>query len=292
MKLPFVLLLMLSFLSLYSCGIDNSKPIKNSKEVTDKEPGIEEPIIQLVESDTFQLILDSANVKGAILIFNPKDNAYYSNDFDYAEEGCLPASTFKITNSIIALETGVVQNDTTLFAWDGKERRLKAWEQDLTFREAFHVSCVPCYQEIARKIGPKRMEKYLTAFNYGKMEVDSTNIDVFWLEGDSEINQYQQIAFLQKFYNSELQISKRTKNIMQKMMVIDENEDHKISGKTGWSIREGNNKGWFVGYLETKEQVYYFATRLEPKEGFDMNQFPEIRKKITHQALQQLGFMQ
>jgi len=55
----------------------------------------------------------------------------------------MPASTFKIVNSIIALETGVVENDSTMFKWNGEKRRLPIWEQDLTFRDAFHFSCVP-----------------------------------------------------------------------------------------------------------------------------------------------------
>ena len=90
------------------------------------------------------------------------------------------------------------------------ERRLKVWEQDLTFKQAFHYSCVPCYQEVARKIGATRMNVWLNKLDYGQMHVDTTNIDVFWLEGDSQINQYQQIDFLKRLYRSELLISHRT----------------------------------------------------------------------------------
>lgn len=94
----------------------------------------------------------------------------------------LPASTFKITNSIIALETGVVENDSTLLKWNGEKRRFKNWEQDLILRDAFHFSCVPCYQEIARKVGENKMNKFLKKLDYGNMKVDSSNLDLFWLE--------------------------------------------------------------------------------------------------------------
>ena len=113
----------------------------------------------------FGVILDSTGLSGSILIYDPQINSYFSNDFQRSSKGFLPASTFKIPNSLIALETGVVENDSTLFKWDGKKRRLQSWERDMTFREAFHASCVPCYREIAQKIGVGRMKDYLQKFN-------------------------------------------------------------------------------------------------------------------------------
>ena len=239
----------------------------------------------------FQVIIDSANVEGAILIYDMQEDKYHSNDFEWAKKGNLPASTFKITNSIIALETGVVETDTTLFKWDEKKRRMKIWEQDLVFRDAFHFSCVPCYQEVARKIGIKKMEYYLRKFNYGAMKMDSNSIDVFWLDGDSKINQFQQVDFLKRFYQSELPISQRTEKIMKRLMVIEETDDYKVSGKTGWSIRKGKNNGWFVGYLESKGKTYFFATNVEPKEQFDMKMFPMVRKDVSYKAFKQMNII-
>ncbi len=96
----------------------------------------------------------------------------------------------------IALESGVIENDSALLKWNGQPRRMKIWEKGMIFREAFHRSCVPCYQEIARKVGAKKINLYLKKLNYQGMKVDSANIDVFWLEGESGISQYQQIDFL------------------------------------------------------------------------------------------------
>ncbi len=158
----------------------------------------------------FQQILDSSNVEGSILIYDPQTAIFYSNDFQWAELGKLPASTFKIPNSIIALETEVVENDSTLFIWNGEKRNLSIWEQDLLFKDAFRFSCVPCYQDIARKIGEKRMKEYLSNLKYGNMVFDSTNIDIFWLVGDSKINQFEQIDFLSRLYYSKLPISGKT----------------------------------------------------------------------------------
>ena len=233
-------------------------------------------------------ILKKYDVTGSVLIYDPKTKSYYSNDFDWAKTACSPASTFKIPNSIIALETGVLESETSVFKWDGKPRRQAKWEKDLTLKEAFQVSCVPCYQEVARKVGVERMRKMLDKMNYPGMIFDSTSIDNFWLEGDSKITQFEQIDFLERFYFSELLISKRTETIMKDIMIIETTENYVLSGKSGWTFRDEMNVGWLVGYLESKGKVYFFATNIEKAEA-TMETFPQIRIDVTLESFGVLG---
>lgn len=235
----------------------------------------------------FGKILDSLKVKGAILIYDVKNNNYYSNDFAWAKMGIIPASTFKIPNSIIALETGVVKNDSAIFKWNGEKRKFKKWEQDLTFKEAFQASCVPCYQEVARKIGVNRMKTYLKKMNYPGMIYDTLTIDNFWLQGKSKISQMQQIDFLERLYFSKLPISKRTENILKDIMLIEKTESYSLSGKTGWGMRNEMDNGWIVGYLEMNNSVYFFATNVELKNA-TMDKFPTIRMDATKEAFRRL----
>ena len=244
-----------------------------------------------VLTPAFQILLDSAHVTGSILVYDPQADTYYSNNFERAERSQLPASTYKIPHSIIALETGVVNDDSTLFPWDGEERAMAMWEQDLIFRDAFRLSCVPCYQDVARRIGEERMREYLKKLDYGTMDVTVDNIDQFWLEGNSRISQYQQIDFLRRFYRSELPIADRTEMIVKRMMIVDDATTYRLSGKTGWAKRDGYDNGWFVGYLETKGNVYFFATNIEPQEAADTDAFIKARAEVTRQAFQALGII-
>ncbi len=75
---------------------------------------------------------------------------------------------------------------------------------------------------------------------------------------------------------------------MKRMMVIEENDEYKLSGKTGWSIINGNHNGWFVGYIESRNKTHFFATNVEPKEQFDMDMFSMIRKDVTYKAFEQM----
>jgi len=267
-------IILIAFL-LHSC-IGNKNP-KKEKKVKVSENKIVKP--------EFQSIIDSSNVNCSILIYDLKNDLFYSNNFDWAKTGRLPASTFKIVNSIIALETKVVENDSTLFSWNGEKRDYKDWEQDLILSDAFKYSCVPCYQEITKGIGEKRMNEYLEKLNYKEMKVNSNNLDKFWLEGDSKINQFQQIEFIKRFFKSEIGISKRTEDIMKKIFFIEKYGKYNLNGKTGLSIRNGNYNGWFVGYIESEDNNYFFATNIEPKDNLNKKLFPKLRKKITIEAL-------
>ena len=259
---------------------------------TDEQPETESQQ-EAVESnevlvEAFQTIVDSNQVSGSILIYDAKNAKYYSNDFKRATTEFLPASTFKVTNSMIGIETGILKDRNHTFKWDGEPRRLKNWEADLTLAEAYKVSCVPCYQEVARTIGTERMNEYLKKFDYGNMEVTDSMIDIFWLEGEFKISQKQQIEFLKRFYNKELPISDRTFAIMRKLMVLDENDDYTLSGKTGWAIRNGNNIGWFIGFVEKDGNTYYMATNVTPLNQNETGDFARVRLRIGLEALETL----
>lgn len=245
---------------------------------------------QIVKPE-FRSIIDSADVLGSILLYDLQKDTYYSNDFEWANEGKLPASTFKIANSIIGLETGVIESDSVIFKWDGQPKGNKNWEQDLILRDAFHFSCVPCYQGVARKIGAGRMNRYLDALKYGKIQVDSNSIDSFWLRGDSRISQMQQIDFLRRFHNAELPISERTERIMKNVIIIKETETYRLSGKSGLSNENKYYNGWFVGYIEIDTNTYFFATNIEPKGRFDFDTFIKKRMEVTFEALRQIAIL-
>jgi len=259
----------------------------------EKKPSIPKHVSKQVSKENvypkFQKILDSAKLNGSILIYDQRMDAYYSNDFSWAKKGHLPASTFKIPNSIIALENQIIESDTTILPWDGKKRMFKSWEKDLNFTDAIQVSCVPCYQEIARKIGSDRMVSNLEKLDFGDMEVDAKTIDMFWLEGPSKINQFEQIGFLKRLAHSTMDISSRTEQIIKRMLVMKATNRYTLRGKTGWSSDNGHDNGWFVGYVETNDNMLFFAANVEPKSDFDMSNFPRVRKEVTLKALKELS---
>ncbi|MCF8228905.1 MAG: class D beta-lactamase [Bacteroidales bacterium] len=266
-----VLLLSIVFFSLLSCT-----PSEGPRQGEHKE---------------LKKIFDSYKVHGSVLIYDTINQYFYGYNLQRADSGFLPASTFKIVNSIIGLETGLLNTKDTLFRWDGSERRLEAWEKDMTLKEAFQSSCVPCYQQLARAIGPVQMSNWLHELDYGNMIVRNDNIDKFWLEGNSRISQREQIDFLRRLYMEELPVSTSTSEAMKEIMRIEDAGNYRLYGKTGWAIRNNNNTGWFVGYYETNDNVYFVAVNIEPATKEVPSDFGMIRKQILAEVMQKLGLL-
>jgi beta-lactamase class D len=178
----------------------------------------------------------------------------------------LPASTFKIPNSLIAIETGVVDPDKDVFKWDGVVRAYPLWNQDHTLRSAMSASAVPVYQEIARRIGAVRMQKYLNAFDYGNRNIGG-GIDRFWLSGDLRIDPLQQIAFIDKLVRGSLPLSQRTMDLGRDIMPVTKAGNAVIRAKTGLiGVDEKSahpSVGWLVGWAETSGSATVFALNLD-----------------------------
>ena len=179
-----------------------------------------------------------------------------------------PCSTFKIYNTLIGLELGLIKGpDDPWYKWDGVKRSIDGWNQDLTLREAIRVSAVPAYQILARQIGPERMEKYLTAIDYGTRDITS-GIDTFWLlrpgEKSIEISAQQQVALLNKLLDGKLPFSSKNIAILKDILTAEKTDKGTLFGKTG-SAFDAQGKGvlgWYVGFLESKGVVYVFACNI------------------------------
>lgn len=230
---------------------------------------------------------DQFKANGSILIYNQKENSYTGYNLERCNVAFCPASTFKIPNTLIALESGVATTDY-VFEWKGEKRTFPAWEKDMTLAEAFKASCVPVYQEIARRVGVNKMKNYVQLFNYGNMDINPENIDKFWLEGNSSITQYQQIYFLQKLYNLELPVSGQSMKSVKEIMLHEATDNYRISGKTGWAVRQNESITWFVGYVEANNNVYFFATNVAPSSETDLQTFSQVRIDLTRTILKQL----
>src|SRR3984957_10939421 len=124
-----------------------------------------------IRSDLAKLFAD-AGTAGTFVGYKVDDYLVIASDTDRSGEAKLPASTFKIPNSVIALETDIVGDpDKDIFKWDGVTRSIEAWNRDHTLRSAIAASAVPVYQEIARRIGAERMQKYLELFGSGTRDI-------------------------------------------------------------------------------------------------------------------------
>ncbi len=248
------------------------------------------------KDNSLKKYFDENNVKGC---FGMRDNGTGKftvyNLKRYRDSSYLPASTFKIVNSLIGLQTGKIVNDSMVIKWDGIQRRPE-WNKDLTMYEAFRVSAVPYYQEVARRIGKDTMQQWLDSLGYSKKDVKDkviikTPIDSFWLDNSIKVTPDQQLGLVMKLYFDQLPFFKSYQEVVKRAMLFEDNAGYRLSYKTGWGVDEkGNNIGWIVGWIEENNHPYFFVLNIEsPDKNFDMK---TVRLKMLKDILKHVGFFE
>ena len=232
-------------------------------------------------------VLAAEDATGAILVRRLSDGAEWTGGGERVEERMLPASTFKIPNSLIILETGVISDPyVDMLAWDGVERS-RGWDEDQTLRTALRRSAVWAYQHWARVVGHEAMGALVADLDYGNAEIGGPEqVDLFWLEGPLEISAREQVDFLQRLHARDLPLRVETQEAVIDIMRHREGEGWTLFAKTGWAIRDEPNYGWYVGWLETADDTWLFAVNVdldwEAGEG-------TLRERLARTALVEAG---
>jgi beta-lactamase class D len=240
---------------------------------------------KVIEKD-LKSIFDKYGIDGCFVLYNQTDNEYIKYNSNLCDTGYIPASTFKIPNSLIALEEGVVKDTNQIFNWDGHEWPNKSWNHDQTLKTAMKYSCIWVYFRIAEQIGIKKYQDYVDSFDYGNRNLTGPPTR-FWLAGLFRISADQQIDFLKRFYNYELpKISRRTVDIVKDIIIIEQTNNYKFSGKTGGGmLTDTDYIMWLVGYLEKDNKPYFYAMNFKTN---DYNRTSHARYDLTKDILREL----
>jgi len=233
---------------------------------------------------------DDNQVSGSFSIFDNGEGSFTIYNLSrYKDSAYLPASTFKIVNSLIGLQTGVITNEKMLIKWDGIKRWNENWNKDLTMEEAFKFSAVPYYQEVARRIGKDTMQLWLDSLHYGNKKIGN-RIDSFWLDNSLKITADEQLGLVKQLYFGKLPFNKFSTEIVKKVMVHENNSKYLLAYKTGLGYREnGNAIGWIVGWVEENHHPYFFVLNIEGKHNMDL---VAIRTNMLMNILKQEGFLE
>lgn len=225
--------------------------------------------------------------EGCFVLYDARADSFVRYNPKGCAERFTPCSTFKIANSLIALQTGVVTGPEFSLKWDGVMRPIAPWNQDHTMRSAMSNSVLWFYQEIARRIGPERMEDYVRRLDYGNRDM-SGGITNFWIESTLRISADEQVTFLRRLWADSLPMNKDAQRTTRELMELAHSDDGRtFYGKTGTA---GDAKadiarlGWFVGCVTKGERRVFFATRITGERDASGRQ----ARKITEAILKSL----
>lgn len=236
------------------------------------------------DAGNWQAIFDKHDAVGTFVLYSTKADSFFIYEPERANTRFLPASTFKIPNSLIGLETGVISGLDEIFIWNGTDYGYQVWNNDLSLRDAFRFSAVWVYQEIARRVGRENMEYWLQEINYGNM-LTGPHIDRFWLDGDIAISPVEQIGFLRKLYAEQLPFKSENQKLVKELMLVKQTDTHHFFAKTGWTARIKNSIGWYVGFVETPLDTWFFALNIDMRKPSDQ----DARIAISMEILEKSG---
>jgi beta-lactamase class D len=203
--------------------------------------------------------------QGCFVLYDSNSNSYIRYNPQECKKRYPPCSTFKIANSLIALETKVASGPNFPLPWDGSKQPIPNWNSDHTMRTAFVNSVLWYYQEIARRIGPKRMAEFVKKFDYGNCDTTG-DINTFWLEnGTLKISADEQVELLRKLWADKLPVTKEAQRNTRELMIVSRQGGKTLYGKTGTGgdiKADVADLGWFVGCVTEGERKVFFATRI------------------------------
>jgi beta-lactamase class D len=243
--------------------------------------------------DTIDLKPFFGGFVGGFSIYDLQTNKCIQYNPNHCQKRFSPCSTFKIPNSLIGLETGVIPDTGFIIKYDSilhpqnplqlRNEPFKYWFQDLSLKRAFKYSCVWYYQELARRVGQERMKEKVAELNYGNNDI-SSGLDTYWLCGSIQISINEQIEFLKRLYLHQLNgYSDKNLNAVKQIMLYETTPEYKLYGKTGGGdCWDDKTIGWYVGFIETNSGTKIFALNILVHDFSDLkNNFRiELTKKI------------
>jgi len=227
-------------------------------------------------------------VEGCFMLYDNSHHEFKVYNLDRTQQAFLPASTFKIFNALVGLQTGVISDTGMVIKWDSVTRSVPDWNQDLSMNRAFKVSSVPYFQEVARRIGKDTMQMWLDSIHYGNSKISV--IDSFWLDNSLQITPDEELGFVKKLYFDGLPFHKTTMQSVRDVMLMEKTPKYLLSYKTGWGIVGSKQIGWIVGWIEENMHPSFFVLNFESE---DPNiKIPEVRDRIFRGILKEEGYFQ
>lgn len=230
---------------------------------------------------------------GCFVLLDAQNNEFVKYNPERCAERFTPCSTFKIPNSLIALETGIFEDADSVVTWDSVSvaRQIwwpESWAGNQSLRSGLKNSVVWFYQQIAEQVGKDNYKNFLYRMNYGNQDI-SGPLNRFWLSSTLKISADEQINFLKSFYNNDFNLSDDAVDLVKEIMLLEETTDYKLYGKTGGgSLSEDKFIGWLVGFVENTNGLYFYAMNIE---GRSFGEVADKRISITKNILTSLGVL-
>lgn len=256
------------FMLLIGCSTKPEKVEPERLEQSETVDKAEKDEIENMKEKRLDLSNAFHDINGCAVLYSPSENTYFFYNKDLAEQEVSPYSTFKIISTLAGLHNNIIEDETSTMNYNGTEYPNPEWNDNLTLQTAFQTSCIWYFRQIIDSVGEDEIKKELTELGYGNCDISEwegshvnpyEELNGFWLNSSLKISTLDQVKMLSDIFEGESIYDSESIEILKKIMLIQDNKEQKIYGKTGSG---SNGEAWFVGFAEKEQQRRYFAIYL------------------------------
>ena len=229
-----------------------------------------------------QLNLSSnfGNYTGSFVLYDQATDKWNIYNMDHASTRVPPNSTYKIYDALLGLEFGIITPEHSTFTWNGEPCPFESWESDQDLTSAIHNSVNWYFQAIDSQAGFQSVKTFLQTINYGNQNT-GTNLNLYWTDFSLKISPIEQVELLQNFYQNNFHFDRKNIQAVKNALLLSTTSSGSLYGKTGTGRVNGKDvNGWFVGYIESDNNTYYFATNIQAPSNATGSQATEITETI------------
>lgn len=201
--------------------------------------------------------------KGCFVLYDTQADQYTMYNKERCSERYSPDSTYKIYSALFGLEKGIITRGNSSLEWNGKVYPYDSWNENQNLSSAMKNSVNWYFQGLDKKIGMENLKKYFNRIKYGNTDL-SGGISEYWLQSSLLISPLEQVELLKRFYSNEFGFKEKNIQAVKDAILLSDSNNSSLSGKTGTGNVNGKNiMGWFIGYVETDNNTYFFATNIQ-----------------------------
>ena len=234
------------------------------------------------EKNITQLNLSSnfGDYTGSFVLYDQSADKWNIYNMEHASTRVSANSTYKIYDALLGLESGIITPEHSTFTWNGEPYPFHSWEADQDLTSAIHNSVNWYFQAIDSQAGFEAVRTFLQTINYGNQNT-GTNLNLYWTDFSLKISPIEQVELLQDFYQNNFHFDSKNIQAVKKALLLSTTSSGSLYGKTGTGRVNGKDvNGWFIGYIETSNNTYYFATNIQSSSGATGSQATEITKSV------------
>ena len=240
-----------------------------------------------LQSD-YQILDESKNFgsnSGSFVMYSMKKDKYYIYNEKESRKRYSPDSTYKIYLALFGLDRHIISDKNSRMSWNHNHYPFDSWNKDQDLNTAIQNSVNWYFERISNQLSKNYTSDQLKQLNYGNKNLGSYKS--YWMEDSLKISNLEQVIVFKNMMEQNNHFSKKAKNQLSSSLLIKKNEKYELYGKTGTGIVNGKyNNGWFVGYVITNHDKYYFATHLS-----DGNPSGKNAELISEKILKEMGVL-